>query len=133
MDNVDNFVYNFIFPRFKCILSVDNFLDNFFSLFITFFAPLYFVHVVYPTFFILKNQKNSYHPKTIAVLIIHELENSSYTNRASVIYIRKLDTTRRCTCMNNCATTNINSNMTTVTYNISRLCIGKTYLISDTS
>lgn len=53
MDNVDNFVYNFIFPRFKCILAVDNFWDNFSSLFITFFVPRYFVHVVYSA----KNKK----------------------------------------------------------------------------
>ena len=47
MDNVDNFVYNFIFTHFYRVFAVDNFLDNFTSLFITFFAPRYFVHVVY--------------------------------------------------------------------------------------
>ena len=83
-------------------------------------------------------QKNSYHPETIAVLIIltfyySELENSSYTDRTSVIYIRELDTAGRCTCMNDRAAADINSNVTTVAYNISRLCIRKAYLVSDTS
>ena len=81
--------------------------------------------------------KNSYHPKTIAVFTILifniNLENSSYADRTSVIYIRELDTTGRCTCVNDRAATNINSNVTTVAYNISRLCVGKTYFISNTS
>lgn len=50
-------------------------------------------------------KKNSYRPKTIAILHIYELENSSYTDRTSVIYIRELDTARRCTCMNDRAAT----------------------------
>ena len=77
-------------------------------------------------------KKNSYRPKTIAILHIYELENSSYADRTSVIYIRELDTARRCTCMNDRAATDINSNVTTVAYNISRLCIRKTYLVSNT-
>lgn len=77
--------------------------------------------------------ENSYRPKTIAILHIYELENSSYADRTSVIYIRELDTARRCTCMNDRAATDINSNVTTVAYNISRLCIRKTYLVSNTS
>ena len=59
-------------------------------------------------------KKNSYRPKTIAILHIYELENSSYADRTSVIYIRELDTARRCTCMNDRAATDINSNVTTV-------------------
>ena len=78
-------------------------------------------------------KKNSYHPETIAILRIYELENSSYTDRTSVIYIRELDTAGRCTCMNDRAAADINSNVTTVAYNISRLCIRKAYLVSDTS
>ena len=76
-------------------------------------------------------KKNSYRPKTIAILHIYELENSSYADRTSVIYIRELDTARRCTCMNDRAATDINSNVTTVAYNLSRLCIRKTYLVSN--
>ena len=111
-----------------------------------FFVPRYFVQVVdsaknkktflihrTETAFEAMSEKNSYRPKTIAILHIYELENSSYADRTSVIYIRELDTARRCTCMNDRAATDINSNVTTVAYNISRLCIRKTYLVSNTS
>ena len=78
-------------------------------------------------------KKNSYRPKTIAILHIYELENSSYTDRTSVIYIRELDTARRCTCMNDRAATDINSNVTTVADDVAWLCICKAYAISNAS
>ena len=66
-------------------------------------------------------KKNSYRPKTIAILHIYELENSSYTDRTSVIYIRELDTARRCTCMNDRIITYINCNMSAVADDVARL------------
>ena len=67
-------------------------------------------------------KKNSYRPKTIAILHIYELENSSYTDRAAVGNTGVSDTAGRCAGMHDRSISDIDSNMSAVTYNVTRLC-----------
>ena len=62
------------------------------------------------------------------------LENSSYCNNAAVCCRRCiLDTWFRCTCMYDGIVSNINCNVSTVTYDVTRLHVCLAYFISYTS
>lgn len=91
----------------------------------------------------LSNKKDDMHIQNIHIaffmlylyeFLIFVLENSSYSQDCFVMYVSgNFDTGRRRTCMNDAATADINSNVTTVAYNITRLHVGCRYRISDTS
>ena len=62
-----------------------------------------------------------------------QLENSSYTDRASVIHTGIGDSARRCARVHDRAITDIDADMTAVAYDTTRLRGWKTYLIAAAS
>ena len=67
------------------------------------------------------------------IVSFFKLENSSHTDRCAVIYIGISNTGSRCTRVYNRTVTRVDADVTTVTYNITRLCLCETHLIAHAS